>query len=148
MEISYDSFADFCKTLAKRFDIEFFTIDNEKWNNREYKGQTVIHGVWDNVEEEKISHVAFVKYVIGGQCGGTYGDYAEHDVIADDPLSIDSYMFEIIRNFKPELSFIDYNNVIIPLIENEVYCDSGYYGNYQDYLSHAINIRTLYDALS
>lgn len=148
MDISYSEFANFCKVLAKRFDVEFFTIDKEEWDSNQYKERVVICGVYDSVPEENIAHVAYVKYVSGGLCNGYYGSSADVDIIPDEPLSLDSFMFEIIRTFKPTLTFVDYHNEIIPLIENINFSETGYYGNCREYRSHVINLETLYNELS
>ena len=102
-------------------------------------------GISTNVKELVI-YSRYLKGSKGGSCWddeNTINEYQEYDIPKDHLKVLDI----VLENIAPKLTYLQYKNVQ-ELIHQDEDTDSGYYGDYTDYVSEYIILRELEEYLA
>jgi hypothetical protein len=142
--MNYNEFTLKCIELAPYELQEMLLVDQgcygEKWCTKSR---------WHRYNKKDIKDEKFVlrvEWSTGGVSGGSCWDSSDpHPYTSNEPPAELTELDAILENFHPNVSFIQYKNLLNTLVEHGTRHENEYYGNSTDYRWKKIELEKLYD---
>ena len=84
----------------------------------------------------------------GGSCwGGTPSAYINADGASSARRNFDASLDNVIEAVAPNITYIQYRQIVNSLLIQKEHTESEYYGNYSSYIVYLIDAEKLYDKL-
>jgi len=101
---------------------------------------------WSGKKYTKTKHVLREEWYVGGYTGGNCWDDTEpyYERSSDTPKEL-VLLDEILNQLKPDITFLQYKQLVASVVEHGSRSQSEYYGNSSDYESVSVDLQNLYN---
>ena len=142
--MNYKEFTLKCIELAP-FELQEMQFVDQGWGIGEWCTKTRWRS-YDKKHIKKECFVLFVEWCTGGVSGGSCWDSSTPQPYTsnESPAEL-TELDAILEHFHPNISFIQYKNMLHTLVEEGTRHESEYYGNSTDYRWKKIELKKLYD---